>query len=442
MRFLFFILFFFYFSFKFNASIAGTQKTKVDQKCLKIHHVYLEEAYILTKNCVGFSAPISARAYSYFSLGMYEGTVEILPKLQTLNGQLNGYKRTVWAPKKNDLCWPLVVNSVNHAMLTYLYRSMPPSNAFKLNEIYDSIRKAESGNLLEKNVLKSEEYGQQIAQEIIAWSKFDGADNGFNENYPESYVAPACISCWTKTTPGYLPALLPFWGENKTMLPNSHSIAQGCIPMEFSKDSTSIIFKNSQEIANLSHSSDPKLEIIAEYWNDAAGYSGTPAGHFFSMAEQLVFQNQLTAEHALELYVKLGIALNEANITCWKLKYTYNLLRPISYIHRMIDPQFNTIIDSPPFPEFPSGHSFQSGAGTQIFNAIIGDDISFVDATNTMKRGIDNSVRSFKNFDEMAEEISLSRLYGGIHYRYTLDQSLNYGRKLGMYVAQELKCRK
>lgn len=425
-----------------NDLFAAKPKTPIEQKCLDIHHRYLKEAYYLTKNCVGFSAPISARAYNYFSIGMYESTVEILPEMQSLSGQLNGYERKVWATNMKGLYWPVVVNSADQAILAYLYRAMPPSNALKLKKINDSIVKQESRNCSATTFQKSKEYGILIAQEIISWSTLDCADNCFNENYPESYLAPSCVSCWTKTTPGYLPSLLPYWGANKTMLPGSHTIITECKPFEFSKDTNSTIYKNSKEIVELSKAGNSELEIIAEYWNDAAGYSGTPAGHLFTIAQQLALQNKLTADSALELYVKLGISLNEASITCWKLKYTYNFMRPITYIHRMIDPQFNTIIDSPPFPEFPSGHSFQSGAGSEIFNAIIGDNYSFTDSTNLTKRGIDNSLRTFANFDEMAEEISLSRLYGGIHYRYTLEQSLLYGRKLGVYVLEEIKCRK
>lgn len=442
MRFFCFAFLQLFFVFQSHLLFATKKTISIDQKCLNIHHRYLKEAYSLTKNCVGFSAPVSARAYNYVAIGMYESTIEILPKMQSLSGQLNGYKRTVWASNKSDFHWPLVVNSANREMLAYFYRVMPPSNALKLNAIYDSIVKQESPNCSEETSKKSVEYGIQLAQEIIAWSMLDKADNGFNENYPASYEPPQCVSCWTNTTPGYLPALLPYWGGNRTMLAGSHELVKECKPFEFSKDSTSMIYKDSKEIVEVSKSSNPELEIIAEYWNDAAGYSGTPAGHLFTIAQQIAQQNHLATDSALELYVKLGIALNEATITCWKLKYTYNLLRPISYIHRMIDPQFNTFIDSPPFPEFPSGHSFQSGAGSEIFKEIIGADFSFTDSTNATKRGVDNALRSYSNFDEMAEEISLSRLYGGIHFRYTLSQSLRFGRKIGVYVSEQVKCRK
>ena len=88
-------------------------------------------------------------------------------------------------------------------------------------------------------------------------------------------------------------------------------------------------------------------------------------------------QNKLTPQKAIQLYATLGIALNEALISCWKLKYTYNFLRPITFIQRHIEPHYNTLLDSPPFPEFPSGHSFQSGAGCEVLKAFFAALIAF-----------------------------------------------------------------
>ena len=185
-----------------------------------------------------------------------------------------------------------------------------------------------------------------------------------------------------------------------------------------------------------------EYEIIAEYWDDGAGYSGTPTGHFFTIANQIAGQQNLKLDQAMELYVKLGVAVNEAFIAAFRLKYKYNFIRPFTYIHRLIDSKFNTRIASPPFPEFPSGHSFQSGAATEIMKSIFGDSLTIVDSTNIDRVDIDGTPRTFSSFTEMSEEVSISRLYGGIHFLKSLDESLKYGRKIGKYVATELKCRK
>lgn len=409
------------------------------QACLDIHHRWMEEAYTLTKNCVGFSAPVSGRAYGYFSIGMYESAVEVIPELNTISGQLEGYNRQTWSDGTDKLNWQLVSNSVDYEMLSYLYRGMPPANKERIDQINDSIQKRYRSCFSKK---RSIEYGKQIALEIIEWSKKDGGDKGFEDNYPESFVPPTGISKWTKTTPGYLPSLLPYWGDNKPFLKSSAAETVDCKLFDFSIDSNSFMYKEALLVLENSKFTDPKYEAIAEYWDDGAGYSGTPSGHFFTMAMQLTKKENKPLDVALELYVKLGVAVNEAFIEAFKLKYKYNFIRPITYIQRYIDPQFNTRIASPPFPEFPSGHSFQSGAATEVMKSVFGDNIEIIDSTHVSRTDIDGSPRTYSSLTEMSEEISISRLYGGIHFKETLDISLSFGRKIGRFVSGTLNCRK
>ncbi len=431
---------YFFLYFLFCASFGNAQK-ETEQKCMNIHNRYLDEIFQLTRNCVGFSAPVSARAYSYFSIGMYESTVELFSELNSLDGQLVGYQRTKWSEDTSDYYWPLVVNSVNFELSNYLYRIMPPDNLKKLNTLSDSVVRVESTQCSKDKAQKSTNYGKQIAVEIINWSKGDGADNAFYENYPESYEPPKCLACWTKTTPGYLPSLLPFWGNNRTMFSGSHQLVSDFEVLEFTKDSTSLIYKDALEVLSIGLDKNPEYEIIAEYWDDGPGYSGTPPGHFFCMAKQLIGQKNLRVDQTLELYAKLGIALNESFITCWRLKFTHNFIRPITYIHRYIASHFNTRIDTPSFPESPSGHSFQSGAGAEVLISFFGNEIQFIDSTNFYRNDIDGSPRSFSSITQLSKEISNSRLYGGIHFRTTLNTSLSYGRKVGQYVLHNLKLR-
>lgn len=412
----------------------------IEDECLKIHHTYLSEAFTLTKNCVGFSPPISGRAYGYFSIGMYESIVDLVPELQSLDGQLNGYSRSV--DSIGELNWMLVVNSVDHTMLTYLYRNMPPSNEKHLNEIHDSITEIYAKKTSKKNRVRSIEYGKEIAQNVIEWSKTDGADQGFDQNYPESYTPPICDSCWTKTFPGYLPSLTPFWGNNRPMLSTSQDVAVNMEHFPYSTDTNSVMFKEALKVLENSKALDPWFEKTAEYWDDSPGYSGTPSGHFFTIAQSVAMKEAIPLDRAMELYVKLGIAVNEAFISSFYLKYKFNFIRPITYIQKYIDPNFNTRLATPPFPEYPSGHSFQSGAASEVMKSVFGDSLSFTDETNSWRTDIDGSPRTYQSFTEMSEEISISRFYGGIHFQLTLDRSLDYGRRIGRFISTEVKCRK
>lgn len=430
--------------FVFSAYITGwcskPYEDNIQEKCLSIQFTYLSEAFTLTKNSVGFTPPVSGRAYAYLTLAMYESMVPILPNLQSLEGQLNGY--TARTQNTDELNWMIVANTVNHLMLATLYESMPPSNMDHIDHIHDSINKIYSKKCPKKIISKSIIYGQHLALNILAWANKDGAEDGYDNNYPEDYIAPVCESCWTKTFPGYLPALLPYWGTNRPMLANSPKVAGDMDIYEFSKDSNSLMFKEAMMVLDNSKSNDPKYELIAEYWDDAAGYSGTPTGHFFTIAISVAKQENLNLENAMILFAKLGVAVNEAFISAFSLKYQFNFIRPITYIQSYIDPDFNTRLASPPFPEYPSGHSFQSGAASEIMKSVFGDTITFTDYTNSWRTDIDGSPRTYSSFTEMSEEISISRFYGGIHFSLTLSRSLDYGRKIGQYVANNLRCRK
>ena len=139
------------------------------------------------------------------------------------------------------------------------------------------------------------------------------------------------------------------------------------------------------------------------------------------------------------MYVMLGIAINDAVIKTWELKYKYNLLRPVTYIENYISKGFTPILTTPPFPEFPSGHSVQSGAGTEVLKKFFGNDIVFKDSTHAKRTDIDGSPRSFTSLDQLSQEVSISRFYGGIHFQFTLDESLKYGKSIGKTIVNQFE---
>jgi len=436
------LLFLSFFSIQHKAFAHQIDSLEIQQNCLDIHHSWLKASFILTKNTVGFTAPVSGRAYSYFSIGMYESSIEFLPELVSVSGQLDGYDRKVWANKNEELNWMLVANAVDYTILSYMYRAMPPSYKKRIDFMNDSILKVFSKKTSGKINHRSLLHGVNIALEIIQWSKLDGGDEGFAHNFPTDFQPPHCEACWVKTAPGFLPSLLPYWGENKQLLKESNLVSDDCTVFEFSEDTNSFLYKQAMIVYENAKDTNVTYEIIAEYWDDGAGYSGTPTGHFFTIASQLVQQKKMKLDEAVELYLKLGVAVNEAFIAAFKLKYKYNFIRPITYIQKNIDANFNSRIASPPFPEFPSGHSFQSGAATEVMKSFFTDQTTITDSTNYNRTDIDGTPRTYASFTEMSEEISISRLYGGIHFQESLDVSLAYGRKIGIYVANQLKCRR
>lgn len=397
--------------------------------CKELNDAWLEHALDLTKNCVGFSAPVAARALCYFSLGMYESSTVYYSNKPSMSEQIEAFERKLSGYSSLDS--RLLVLEVNYGLTKFFYANMPPENLKKTDKLYE-VWFQKIGRIKGKTRKQTQLIANDIIESIIAYSKTDGGFEGYKRNFPKEFKILQCDSCWVKTPAAFQAALLPYWGQNRNQVLSNSSICADIPYLYFSEDTSSAFYQENKMISDLYQSLTHEQEVIAEYWDDSPGVSGSPVGHFFNIAKDLsIAQNQSWSD-ATEMYLLLGFAINDAVIESWKLKYHYDLIRPITYIQRYIDPIFNPAINTPPFPEFPSGHSFQSGAGSEVLKAYFGDDLSFTDHTNEHRKDIDGTPRTYANFTEMSEEMSMSRFYGGIHYLNTLRVSLEYGRKIGL----------
>ncbi len=145
-----------------------------------------------------------------------------------------------------------------------------------------------------------------------------------------------------------------------------------------------------------------------------------------------IFEKENTGlEKSVEVLARLGMAVSDGFIACWKSKFEYDLVRPVTYIKRVIDKTWEPLLITPPFPEYPSGHSTQSGAAATVLAKDFGDSYGFTDATHK-RDGL--APRSFRSFEAAAQEAALSRLYGGIHYRAAIDMGLEQGKCVGKFV--------
>ena len=263
----------------------GNAQSDTHRNCLRIHQNYIEKAFELTKNCVGFSAPVSGRAYGYISVGMYEATVDLLQNKKSLVGQLNGYERDVELPA--SLNWEIAVNAADYHLINYFYRNMPPSQKANLDSLYNTQKTFFSKRVNHKTRRASEAYGVQIANAIINWSKTDGAENGHLQNFSENFEIIKCESCWVRTFPGYLPALTPYWGNNRPMLRETPEVYSEMKIFNFDTVPGSKMYQEALKVYRNGIDSNVIYEKIAEYWDDGVGYSGTPSGHFFTIAQNI-----------------------------------------------------------------------------------------------------------------------------------------------------------
>ncbi|TAH20102.1 MAG: phosphatase PAP2 family protein [Cytophagales bacterium] len=390
-------------------------------------HAYYQLEFRLIRQTSGFSPPVASRALGYTGVAFYESVVSGMPSYKSLSGKLNGLSDVPQPMKDTEYHWAI---SANHSLATILKNLFANASAANLAAI-DSIKAVYNARYqatVSQDVFnRSANYGEQVANKIFDWSKTDGGHEGYLKNFPTSYVPPVGEGLWVKT--GASTALQPYWGENRTFLAiNASPSLLPLSPPIFSTDPSSPFYREGKEVYDVSKNLTASQREIALFWADDAGKTFTPPGHSISITRQVLIGKKSTMEAAAVAYLKVGIAVVDAFICGWKCKYKYNLMRPVTYVQKAIDPTWTPLLDTPPFPEYISGHSVQSGASAEVLTNLFGDNFQFVDNTH-VDRGL--APRTLSSFYAFAQEAAISRLYGGIHFRSGNEEGLKLGTRIG-----------
>ena len=388
----------------------------------------------LTTETPGYTPPVAARAFGYTGVALYEGLVPSMPTKQSLSGQLNGLEITIAPDPNATYHWPTVANAVLGGMTRHFYAN---ANDDKFEAIV-SLEKRFNDLYLDQNGAEIHEaslkWGQDLVAAVLEWSSTDGGANGQLNNFPAEYMPPVGPQFWVPTPPNYQPALQPYWGDNRPFLTQNIGATAPQDPVEFSTAVDSEFYSNAMNVYTTVNSLTPAQRVIAEYWSDDPVTTATPPGHSISILNQLIVNENVSLQVAAEAYAKLGIGISDAFISCWNLKYKTMYVRPITYIQAYIDPDWNSVLVTPPFPEFTSGHSVQSGALAEIMTDLFGENYTFTDTTHAFRTDIDGSARTYASFYALAEEAAISRLYGGIHYMEAIYGGLEQGYQIGRNV--------
>ncbi|MFO0469316.1 MAG: vanadium-dependent haloperoxidase [Bacteroidota bacterium] len=443
-----------YFNLKFNklnsntillvillSVISGCQKDPgfktpqtAEQQPLTVATKWFEQFYGLTKVCPGFTPPVAARAFGYAGVALYESVVPGIPTHQSLGAKLKGLPKMPIPNLGQNYYWPACANAAMAYLARNLYANMPNAQLALVNQLEKQLVETFSSFADSETLNRSKVFGQSIGEAIYVWSLTDGGHEGYNKNFPENYAAPTGPGKWVPTAPSFQRALQPYWGSNREFVTGIISRSQTLTPLTYSTSKTSPFFSQALEVYTVTSNLNKDQEIIANYWSDDPGIGGTPPGHSINIATQILTKENASLALAAETYCKVSIAVADAFISCWKSKYEFNLLRPITYIRDVIDPNWTPILNTPPFPEYSSGHSVQSSATAQVLSDLFGYRYSFIDRTHEMRKDIVGTPRLFASFFDYAEEAAISRLYGGIHFR----DGIHFGLKQGRIIGEEV----
>ena len=423
------------------------------------------------------SPPVASRLMVYATSALYAGLASNDTRMQPLSGTLNGFPQLAAAPARVD--GPLVGIYAERVVLDSLLREALPTTRAALARLADSLVTARVSQGVSAELrAASEEHGRLLGNAIVGWSRTDG----FDGTRGRKYVAAVGPGLWVNDAPAQVfasqnmsgasemvelnnPASVlqagkagdralvlnrlkrgnrtlpvvnmtgmsePYWMEVRPFALAKWNECAIADPPPYGKDSLAALFADARAVYDAKRLLTPEQREIAFYWADNAGESGTPVGHWISIASQMISQRQLPAADAARILVQTAVAQADAFIASWGYKYQYNLLRPRTYIREGLDPAWEPLIPTPPFPEYPSGHSTQSAAAAEVLTAAIGA-VPFDDSTSIT---IGHKVRRFESFRAAAEEAGVSRIYGGIHFPSGNVSGRNLGACIGSKVVE------
>jgi len=389
-----------------------------------------------------FPPVIASRNYAYANIAAYECIAAGSPNFQSLSGQI---KHLPPMPKPAD------ATKVDY-QLAALFSLVKVGNAVTFpegvlmdywQELYD---KADSAGM-PRDVLKhTVAFSDTIAASILSWSK---GDNYAQTRSAEKYSVTMEEGRWIPTPPAYAQALEPHWCKIRPLVLDSASQFAPQAPPVFNiKSPSSAFYKEVMEVKTISEQLTDEQKHIAEFFDDNpfnlhvtghvmyATKKFSPPGHWMNIVGIAAQKAGADFNTTVASYAATSIALFDGFIACWYTKYKVNSVRPESVINKYMDPNWRPYLQTPPFPSYISGHSVISNASAEVMTHFFGDNFAFTD-TSELEFGIPN--RSFRSFREAALEASMSRLYGGIHFRSDLEQGNVVGQRVGEYIVSRLR---
>ncbi|WP_324720529.1 vanadium-dependent haloperoxidase [Salinimicrobium sp. HB62] len=408
------------------------------------YHAVVDKVTAIMVNDI-FSPPQASRVYAYPNIAAYEALNSTSTEYVSLAPQLNDFEK--FSP-------PVLPEQGTNLKLSALiaYLQVAEKLVFSEEEIQkyrDSLYDVWS----ERNpqsLKKARTYAESVASNVLQWMEAD--------NYQETRTMPDYDFFddephrWQPTPPAYMKGIEPHWNKIRPMVMDSASQFKPLPPPAFSLDKDSEFYRQLVEVYNISESirakekNSPEIEI-ARFW-DCNPYVSitrghymfaekkiTPGAHWMGICKIAALQSQADFELTVYAYTKTSIAIFDAFISCWDEKYRSNLIRPETLIAEHLDKNWKPILQTPPFPEYTSGHSVVSTSAARALTSIFGENFDFEDITE-IPYGL--PARKFSSFNAAAEEAAMSRLYGGIHYRAAVEEGAVQGANLGDYINSTL----
>ena len=387
-----------------------------------------------------FSPPVASRIYVYPSIAAYEVIINDNPSYISFAGQLNGLNNIPKPDFNLEYSFPLA--SI-HAFLTVgrdLIFSENKINDFQ-NNLYKEIKKNGIPNDIYKRSLA---YGDKVARHIMEW--YDKDNYKQTRSFPKYTILRDDVF-WKPTPPDYMEGIEPHWSKIRTLVIDSSNQFVIKSPPEFSINPGTEFYEDLMEVYDIGNNLTDEQKEIASFWDCnpyVSHHKGhamfatkkiTPGGHWIGITSIVTQKANLDIIETIKTYAMVSIGLFDSFIVCWDEKWRSILVRPETLINQYFDGDWIPFLQTPPFPEYTSGHSVISRTSATILTSLIGKNFEFLDTTENLY-GLPS--RNFSSFIDASDEAAISRIYGGIHYMPAITYGVEQGEKVGKFILDDI----
>ncbi len=388
------------------------------------------------------SPPVAGRYYAYCMLGAYTIIAQHNKTLPPLQRFIKSYK----SGNISDT----IPSNYDYRVAAYysileVARQLLPSGYQMENNETSFVALLKSKGLTNDLIKNSIKVAETASENIINFSK---SDHYRQLSALKRYTPLKEEGKWYPTPPGYFEAVEPNWRTIRTMVIDSASQFKPAPLIPFSKDTASAFYKQVLDVYTVSKHLTPDQSTQALFWDcnpfaiTTSGHMSigfkkiSPGGHWMNIAGLVSKQAQLSFDQSVIVLTLEGVTLMDAFISCWEEKYHSNRIRPETFINRYMDIKWQPVLQTPPFPEYTSGHAVISHASAELLTYLLGNNFKYNDDTEIP---YGSGERSFTSFRQAAEEASVSRFYGGIHYRQSIENGNVQGNRIGTYVVKQIR---
>lgn len=387
-----------------------------------------------------FTPPVASRIYVYSALASYEAIRYSKEGAASITEKLNGFGPMPQPAKSKKYNFTLAASkaffNVVHNVKVFSVDSLRNYE----ESLFHSFKQELDDSVYQRSI----SFGDSIAKVIMTRANMDGY---IQSRGKPKYIGSNDPGKWRPTPPDYFDGVEWCWNTMKPMIMDSASQFMPPRPPRFSTDTTSFFFKSVREVYSINKNLTEEQQIIAHYWDDnpfVMEHSGhmmfgykkiTPGGHWMGICAIASRQSGADAVKTARAYALTSLALYEGFISSWDEKYRSSYIRPVTIINETFDNAWLPLLQTPPFPEYTSAHSTITASAASVLTNLFGENFAFQDTTDLRYIGMQ---RHFNSFREAAAEVSISRVYGGIHYRFSVDTGAELGRKLGDYINEKL----